>query len=72
MEDTRRLVEREQKYLFVVIEPPVFPEEKHSPSTKMNTAVAGVLALCVGVMLAFLRDYIRKYKEREQTRVLNR
>jgi uncharacterized protein involved in exopolysaccharide biosynthesis len=38
----------------------------------MNMAVAGVLALCVGVMLAFLRDYIRKYKEREQTRVLNR
>jgi len=72
LEDTRRVVEQEQKYLFISIEPPVFPEGKHSPSTKKNVAVAGVLALFVGVMLAFLRDYIRKYKEREQTRVLNR
>ena len=72
LEDTRRLVESEQKYLFVVIEPPVFPERKHSPSTMKNTAVAGALALFAGVMLAFLRDYIRKYKEREQSGALNR
>lgn len=64
LEDTRRLVEQEQKYSFVMIEPPVYPERKHSPSTLMNTTVAGVLALFAGVMLAFLRDYIRKYKER--------
>jgi capsular polysaccharide biosynthesis protein len=66
MEDTRRLVEKEQKYLFVIIEPPVFPEYKHAPSTVKNTTVAGVLALFVGAMLAFLREYMHKSKEREQ------
>jgi capsular polysaccharide biosynthesis protein len=32
----------------------------------MNTAVAGVLALFVGVMLAFLKEYVSNYKERER------
>lgn len=63
LEDTRRLVEKEQKYLFVLIEPPFYPERIYSPSTVKNITVGSVFAIFVGVMAAFLREYIRKYKE---------
>lgn len=66
LEDTRREVGIERNYTFVTIEPPVIPERKHSPSTVKNTAIAGVLALFVGVMLAFMLDYIKNYQKRAQ------
>ena len=66
LEETKLSVEQENNYLFVLIEPPVLPGRTHSPSTAMNTAVAGVLALFVGVMLAFLKEYVSNYKERER------
>ena len=64
LEDTKHSVEKERNYLFAAIEPPFYPEKKHSPSTVMNTAVAGMLALFVGIMLAFLKEYVRNYKEK--------
>ena len=67
LEDTRREIEIERNYLFVTIDPPVYLEHKYSPSTLKNTAIAGFLALFVGVMLAFLREYIKNYQHREQT-----
>ncbi|HBL35966.1 MAG TPA: hypothetical protein DDZ55_04060 [Firmicutes bacterium] len=66
LEETKLSVEQEKNYLFVLIEPPILPGVTHSPSTAMNTAVAGVLALFVGVMLAFLKEYVSNYKERER------
>ena len=66
LEDVRREVGIERNYSFYTIEPPVIPEQKYSPSTVKNTAIAGVLALFVGVMLAFMLDYIKNYQKRAQ------
>jgi len=65
LENTRLSIEREQNYLFMTIEPPVFPEHKYSPSVAKNTAIAGVLGLFAGVMFAFFREYIKQYQKRE-------
>lgn len=66
LENTRRDVAIERNYTFITIDPPIYPEKKHSPSTVKNTVIAGFLALFVGVMLAFVREYIRNYQERER------
>jgi|GEM_PF-5958813 len=67
LEETRRSVADELNYTFVSIDPPLYPEKKHSPSTVLNMAIAGFLALFVGVLIAFFREYIRSYKEKENT-----
>ena len=40
-----------------VIDPPVVPYRKHSPSTVLNMAIAGFLALFMGVGWAFFKEY---------------
>lgn len=67
LEDVRRKVVIERNYSFVTIDPPVYPEQKYSPSTGKNMTIAGVLALFTGVILAFIREYIKNYQKREQT-----
>lgn len=67
LDDIRREVEIERNFTFVTIEPPAVPERKYSPSVVQNTAIAGVLALFVGVMLTFLREYVKHYQKREQS-----
>ena len=41
-----------------VVEAPVVPERPIGPNKKMNVAVAGVLGLFVGVLLAFFAHYL--------------
>lgn len=64
-EIARQLVEKERKYEFITIEPPVYPEQEHSPSLVMNMTMAGIFALFIGVMLAYFREYIHNYKKCE-------
>ena len=51
-----------ESILIRVIDPPVVPEGKVSPSLELNLAVAGFLGLFIGVMLAFFLEYIKNYK----------
>jgi len=43
-----------------VIDEPLAPKAPISPNKKMNIAVAGILSLMVGVLLAFFYDYIAR------------
>jgi len=49
-----------------VIDEPITPKGPIAPNKKMNIAVAGVLGLMVGVLLAFFVDYIARMKQGEQ------
>ena len=60
LEETRRSITVEESYLFVTVEPPVFSGQKYSPSMFNSMVIAGFLALFIGVMLAFLREYLKK------------
>jgi uncharacterized protein involved in exopolysaccharide biosynthesis len=54
---------KEENVVIQVIDPPVAPHKKHSPSTVTNMAIAGLLALFLGVFWAFFREYLSNYKE---------
>lgn len=43
-----------------VVEAPIKPEEPVGPSKKLNVAVAGVLGLFLGVLLAFVVHYFQE------------
>lgn len=60
LEETRQSIKAEESYLFVTVEPPVFSGQKYSPSMFNSMVIAGFLALFIGVMLAFLREYLKK------------
>ena len=47
-----------------VVEAPVVPTRPIGPNKKMNVAVAGVLGLFVGVLLAFLAHYLESGSEK--------
>jgi len=51
-----------------VIDEPIAPKGPIAPNKKMNIAVAGVLGLMIGVLLAFFVDYIARMKQGEQRR----
>ncbi len=59
---------KEDNVVIQVIDPPVVPHRKHSPSTVRNMAIAGFLALFLGVFWAFFREYISNYKEEVTTK----
>jgi Uncharacterized protein involved in exopolysaccharide biosynthesis len=44
----------------IVVEAPIKPEEPVGPSKKLNVAVAGVLGLFLGVLLAFVVHYFQE------------
>jgi uncharacterized protein involved in exopolysaccharide biosynthesis len=44
----------------IVVETPIKPEEPAGPSKKLNVAVAGVLGLSLGVLLAFVVHYFQE------------
>jgi uncharacterized protein involved in exopolysaccharide biosynthesis len=44
----------------IVVETPIKPEEPVGPSKKLNVAVAGVLGLFLGVLLAFVVHYFQE------------
>ncbi|MGE5558468.1 MAG: GumC family protein [Bacillota bacterium] len=52
-----------------VIDPPVAPHKKHSPSTALNMAVAGFLALFAGIGWAFLKEYMGEVKILQNNRL---
>ena len=49
-----------------VIDEPIAPRAPIAPNKKMNIAVAGVLGLMVGVLLAFFVDYLARAKQESQ------
>jgi len=50
---------------FQTIDPAVPPERKFKPSLRTNVLLAGVLALFVGIFLAFFLEYIKRVRENE-------
>ena len=46
-----------------IVEAPVVPTQPIAPNKKMNVAVAGVLGLFLGVLLAFLAHYLQEGSE---------
>ena len=50
---------------FQTIDPAVSPERKFKPSLRTNVLIAGVLALFVGIFLAFFLEYIKRIRENE-------
>jgi uncharacterized protein involved in exopolysaccharide biosynthesis len=69
LEQAKISEEKENKVVIQVIDPPVVPHKKHSPSTVKNMLIAGILALFVGAFWAFFREYIKNYKEEFNTKV---
>jgi len=51
---------------FQTIDPAVTPERKFKPSIRTNVLLAGVLALFVGIFLAFFLEYIKRVRENER------
>ena len=52
--------EKADKVVIWVIDPPEIPQSKHSPSLGRNMAIAGLLALLLGVLWVLLKEYLRK------------
>ena len=51
---------------FQTIDPAVPPERKFKPSIRTNVLIAGVLALFVGIFLAFFFEYVKRVREEEK------
>ena len=49
-----------------VIDEPLAPSSQTAPKNTTNIAVAGFLGLMVGMLLAFLLDYLQRVREQEQ------
>ncbi|WP_447974965.1 GumC family protein [Nitrospira sp. Kam-Ns4a] len=47
-----------------VLDPAVPAEKKSKPSIRLNVTIAGVLALFVGIFLAFFLDYLARIRQR--------
>ena len=62
---------REERITIHVLDAPVIPHKKHSPSTVKNMIIAGFLTLFAGTLWAFFRDYIDKYREEEKRKGLS-
>lgn len=54
-----------------VLDPAIPAEKKSKPSIRLNMMIAGVLALFVGIFLAFLLEYLQRIKEQDKLRVLS-
>ncbi|MGE5599090.1 MAG: Wzz/FepE/Etk N-terminal domain-containing protein [Bacteroidota bacterium] len=61
LEQARLAESREDNMEIEAIDPPVVPYKKHSPSLGLNVAVAGFLALFLGMGIAFFREYLAKH-----------
>ena len=49
-----------------IIEQPILPTQAISPNKKMNVAVAGVLGLFIGILLAFFAHFLQSGRENEK------
>ena len=61
-----RIANAEKEGSTRILEKAVAPERPRSKDTKQNVAVAGVLGLFIGVLLAFFRNYMQGYEETEK------
>ena len=52
-----------------VLDPAIPAEKKSKPSIRLNMMIAGVLALFVGIFLAFLLEYLGRIKAQDKLRV---
>jgi len=60
--DTMQEVNKEinNYYPIIVLNPPYRPENPVSPNVKLNLAIAGVLALMLGVFIVFFKEFMKK------------
>jgi uncharacterized protein involved in exopolysaccharide biosynthesis len=52
-----------------VLDPAIPAEKKSKPSIRLNMMIAGVLALFVGIFLAFFLEYLQRIKTQDKLRV---
>ncbi len=60
-----RLARAEAAEPIRVVESPILPTRPIGPNRRMNVAVAGVLGLFVGVLLAFVSHSVKSYREQQ-------
>lgn len=60
--DTMQEVNKEinNYYPIIVLNPPYRPENPVSPNVKLNLAIAGVLALMLGVFIVFFKEFMKE------------
>lgn len=56
-----------RNYEITVINSPIVPQSPISPNTKLNVAIAGVLALMLGIFIVFFREFLKEDEETEIT-----
>ncbi len=61
-----RLAEARDTPTVQVLDPAIPAEKKSRPSIRLNMMIAGVLALFVGIFLAFFLDYLARVRARER------
>ena len=54
-----------------VLDPAIPAEKKTKPSIRLNMMIAGVLALFVGIFVAFFLEYLQRIKAQDKLRVLS-
>ncbi len=52
-------------YSLEILNEPYLPEKPISPNTKLNIAIAGVLAIMLGVFIVFFREFLKEDEEKE-------
>ena len=66
-----RIANEEKESSVRLMERAVAPEYPLASNTKQNVAVAGVLGLFLGVLIAFFRNYMQGYEEEEEEEASN-
>lgn len=61
---------REERITIHVLDAPVIPYKKYSPSTVFNMAITGFLTMFISILWVFLRANIEKYREVEKRKSL--
>jgi succinoglycan biosynthesis transport protein ExoP len=71
LEQARLDEAREERVAIHVLDAPVIPHKKYSPSTVLNMALIGLLSLFSSVLWVFFRNYVvEEYREEEKRRSL--
>mgnify|MGYP006287348153 CR=1 FL=1 len=65
--ENARFIKNKEGSLVRLVEDPDTAETIRAPSTKQNVAVAGVLGLFVGILVAFFKNYMEGYNHGEVT-----
>jgi uncharacterized protein involved in exopolysaccharide biosynthesis len=62
--ETSVMAEVKENFAFKVLDPPRVPDAKIGPKRVQMVEVAFLLSLCVGILAAFTREYLRTLKNR--------